>query len=148
MSTAIEAPPSMSLEEAIKRFVQIQKRYAELAEEKRDVMAVLEPHASALRAGTNTTRLTSDDDGIHLKFEFSKDITLDPACVPDVRELLGDDIFENLFAVKYAPRLRALKPWLASKSPDERLETARQIIRESMREIPRPPSVTIEKNKG
>jgi hypothetical protein len=40
--------------------------------------------------------------------------------------------------------LRELKPFLASKSTDERMETARDMIREAVKEQPLSPTVSVD----
>lgn len=139
---------SMSLEDAIHEYVKIQSRYSELAEEKRRVMSVLVPAAFEVRGQSNTTRLDSADGKTQLKVEFKNAYKCDVDRLNTARELLGDDRFEDLFKTEYKPKMRGLKPFLASKSTDERIETAKTIIRESITENDLSPQITIEKGKA
>lgn len=144
MSATIET--SMSLEEAIHEFVKIQERYAELAEEKKRILSILLPAAMEVRGQTSTTRLASSDRQTQLKVEFKTAFKCDADRLNTVKDLLGDDFFEEMFKTDYRPKLRTLKPFLASKSTDERLETAKTIIREAVTEADLSPQITVEKS--
>lgn len=137
----------LSLEDAIQEFVRIQTRYSELAEEKRRVMEVLVPAAFEVRGTVNTTRLTSSDGKTQLKVEFKSAFKCETDRLNTARELLGDDVFESMFKTEYKPKMRGLKPFLASRSTDERIETAKTIIREAITENDLSPQITIEKGK-
>jgi hypothetical protein len=149
MSTAIEEEvrQSLSLEEAILTFVRIDSRYAELSQEKKRALEILIPAAAEVRGQSNTTRLNTSDQQTQLKVEFGTTYKCDVDRLNTVKEILGDDVFEDLFKVEYAPKLKTLKPFLASKSTDERIETAKTIIREAVTTVPKSPSVTIEKGR-
>ena len=138
----------LSLEDAIQEYVRIQTRYAELAQDKRRVMAILVPAAFDVRGTSNTTRLDSADGKTQLKVEFKSAFKCETDRLNTARELLGDDRFEDLFKTEYKPKLRGLKPFLASKSTDERIETAKTIIREAVTESDLSPQITIEKGKA
>lgn len=147
MSTVLE-PPSrgLSLEDAIKEFVRIQDRYEELAEEKKRVLEILIPEATGAKGDTKTVRLANHDRSQILKAEFGANITCDTDLLNQVKEMLGDDVFEELFKTEYAPRLKALKPFLATKSTDERIETAKGIIAQAIKVSPTPPRISVEKS--
>lgn len=153
MSTATLLPPeavatnSMGLEEAIKEFVQIDARMSELILRKKEILSILVPAAYEVRGTTSTTRLDNHDQSVRLKVEFKKVVKTDSPRLDTVKEMLGDDFFEELFKTEYSPKQRVLKPFLASKSTDERIETAKAIIRESMVEHELSPQITIEKGR-
>jgi len=138
----------MSLEDAIQEYVRIDLRYQELAEEKKRCLEVLIPEAMDVRGTTNTTRLQSHDGKIELKITFDTTDKVDKQRLETVRELLGDDKFEDYFKVEYTPKRKTLKPFLASKSTDERIETAKTIIKEAVVPVPKSPSIVIEKGRG
>lgn len=139
---------SMSLEDAIHEFVKIDERYKQLAYEKKCVLDVLLPAAFEVRGQSNTTRLTSSDQKTQLKVEFGETYKCEVDRLNTVKDLVGDDVFEGLFKTEYAPKLRSLRPFLASKSTDERIETAKGIIREAIRTAPKSPQITIEKGRS
>lgn len=145
--TEADTASSMSLEDAILEFVKVNARYERLGQEKRALLDVLLPAAFEVRGQSNTTRLTSSDQKTQLKVEFGENYKCDIDRLNTVKDLLGDDVFESLFKVEYAPKLKTLKPFLASKSTDERIETAKTIIREAVTTSPKSPQVTIEKGK-
>src|SRR5215211_5297731 len=136
--------PGMSLEEAISEFIRIDSRYSELSAEKKRALEVLLPAAFEVRGQSNTTRLTSSNQKSQLKVEFGINYKCEVEKLNTVKDLLGDDVFESLFKVEYAPKLKTLKPFLASRSTDERIESAKQIIREAVTTTPKSPQVTIE----
>ena len=138
----------LSLEDAILEFVKINSEYEQLGYRKKCVLEVLLPAAFEVRGESNTTRLTSSDQKTQLKVEFGNTYKCDPDRLNTVKDLLGDDVFESLFKVEYSPKQRGLKPFLASKSTDERIETAKGIIREAITALPKSPQVTIEKGKN
>ena len=138
----------MSLEDAIQEYVRIDLRYQELAEEKRRCLEVLIPVALEVRGTTNTTRLQSHDGKIELKITFDTTDRIDKQRLETVREILGDDVFEDYFKIEYTAKRKTLKPFLASRSTDERIETAKTIIKEAVVPVPKSPSITIEKGRG
>lgn len=137
-------PRGMSLDEAIHEFIRIEARQAELKEEKAAALEVLLPEAFEVRGQSNVARLAGSD-GKVIKVEFKEAYKCDANILNTARELLGDDKFEDLFKTEYAPRLREMKMFLASKSADERIETAKQIIREGVKAVQRSPYVSLEK---
>lgn len=138
-------PHGMSLDEAINEFIRIEARKAELKQEMNNVLAVLLPEAFECRGAANVARLGSHDGKKVIKVEFKEAQKCDVNHLNQAREMIGDDQFEKLFKTEYAPRLREMKMFLASKSADERIETAKQIIREGVQTVQRSPYVTIEK---
>lgn len=140
--------PSMSLEDAIHEYIRIDGRYSELSQEKKRALEVLLSAAFEVRGQSNTTRLTSSDQRSQLKVEFGINYKCEVDKLNTVKDLLGEDVFESLFKVEYAPKLKALKPFLASRSTDERIESAKEIIREAVTTTPKSPQVTIEKGRS
>ena len=139
---------AMSLEDAIQEYVRIDLRYQQLAEEKRRCLEVLIPEAMDVRGTTNTIRLQSHDGKIELKITFDTTDKVDKQRLETVRDLLGDDVFEDYFKIEYTAKRKTLKPFLASKSTDERIETAKTIIKEAVIAVPKSPSIVIEKGRG
>ena len=147
MSTTLEPPVrGLSLEDAITEFKRIQERYAELAEEKKRVMEVLITAATESRQGSKTVRLENHNKSIVLKAEFGEGFRCDVNGLNEAREMLGDDVFEDLFKTEYKPKLRGLRPFLASKSTDERIETAKEKVKEAVTVVPETPRITVEKS--
>lgn len=134
----------MNLDEAIHEFVRLDARRAELKQEVANVLAVLLPEASAIRNGQNTVRLQSND-GKVIRVQFKEAYNCDANQLNSAKEMIGDDFFESLFKIEYLPRLRELKKFLASKSTDERIETAKEIIKEGIHSHERSPYIEIEK---
>lgn len=143
-----EPSTGMSLEDAIHEFIRIDKRYQELALEKRRALDVLLPAAFEVRGQSNTARLSSSDQSSQLKVEFGVNYKCEADRLNTVKDLVGDDVFESLFKTEYSPRLRALKPFLATKSTDERIETAKTVIREAVTTTEKSPQITIEKGRS
>lgn len=142
------AQSSMSLEDAIHEYVAVDLRYQELAARKKRALEVLLPAALDVRGQANTTRLTSSDQKTQLKVEFGENYKCDVDQLNTVKDLIGDDVFEGLFKTEYAPKLRSLRPFLASKSTDERMESAKDIIRDAVKTTPKNPQITIEKGRS
>lgn len=145
MVAVIETPRSMSLEDALNEFIRIQNRYSELAEEKKRVLEVLIPAAIEARGETKTARLANHNGSIVIKAEFKSNATCDVNGLNVVRELIGDDKFERLFKTEYKPMLRELKPFLSTKTTDETIETAKELIGQAIKNSPASPQFTIEK---
>jgi hypothetical protein len=138
----------MSLEDAIHEFVRIQNRYAELAFEKSRVMAILVPAAQGAKVEkSNTCRLANHNSSVVLKAEFGSNITCDTDALNEVKEMLGDDVFDDLFKTEYSPKQRSLKPFLSTKTTDERIETAKGKIALALKISPTPPRITVEKGQ-
>lgn len=150
MTTTLPSPveTSMSLEDAIKEYIRIDGREQELYQEKKRVLAILLPAAMEVRRpDSSTTRLTSSDQARQIKVQFGSVYRCDVDRLNTVKELLGDDVFESLFKVEYSAKLSTLKPFLASKSTDEAIETAKAIIKEAITTAPKSPQVQIEKGR-
>lgn len=143
-----EPSTSMSLEDAIQEFIRIDGRYRELAIEKRRALEVLLPAAVDVRGQSNTARLSSSDQKSQLKVEFGVNYKCEVDRLNTVKDLVGDDVFESLFKTEYSPRLRALKPFLSTKSTDERIETAKTVIREAVTTTEKSPQITVEKGRS
>ncbi len=137
-------PHGMSLDEAIHEFIRLEARRVELKQEIGDVLAVLLPEAFEIRGQQNTVRLTGQD-GKQIKVEFKESHKCNSNELNLSREMLGDDKFEELFKTEYSPRLRELRMFLSSKSTDERIETAKVIIKRGCIAVQRSPFVSIEK---
>lgn len=143
-----EPSTGMSLEDAIHEFIRIDKRYQELAIEKRRALEVLLPAAFDVRGQSNTARLSSSDQSSQLRVEFGVNYKCEVDRLNTVKDLVGDDVFESLFKTEYSPRLRALKPFLSTKSTDERIESAKEVIREAVTTTEKSPQITIEKGRS
>lgn len=148
MSQVLEPPVrGLSLEDALLEFVRIQNRYAELAEEKKRVLEILIPAAmEARQEKSNTCRLANHNGKIVIKAEFKSRIDCDVNALNEVKEMLGDDRFEELFKTEYSPKQRTLKPFLATKTTDERIETAKEKVAFALRVLPASPQFTVEKS--
>lgn len=138
----------MSLEEAIQEYIRIDLRYQELAEEKKRCLEVLLSEAVEVRGQTNTARLDNHDGSKQIKVQFGVDYKCDVDGLNEVKEMIGDDKFDGLFKTEYTARLKALKPFLSTKSTDELIETAKDKIKEVVTKVPKSPQVTIEKGRG
>ena len=141
-----QEPHGMSLDEAVSEYIRIEARRQELNRERDEVLAVLLPEAFEIRGSQNTVRL-ADHNGTTLKVEFKTAYKCDTNLLNTARELIGDDRFEDLFKTEYAPRLRELKVFLATKSADERIEAAKEEIRKGCVQVERAPYVSIERGK-
>lgn len=137
----------MSLEQAINEYIRIDSRLQELYQEKKRCLEILLPAANEVRGQSNTTRLDNHDQTKQLKVEFGFDFKCDVYRLNEVKEMLGDDVFESLFKLEYKAKLKGLKPFLSTKSTDERIETAKEKIKEAVLKVPKSPTVTIEKGR-
>lgn len=147
MSTTAPPERGISLEEAIQQFVKIQERYTELGEQKKQFLEVLIMAAQEARQpGSKTARLANYDQSIVLKAEFGEYVKCDVDALNVVKEMLGDDVFEELFKTEYKPKMRFYKPFMATKSTDERIETAKEEIRKAVTSSPESPRFTVEKS--
>jgi|SRR5215831_12739885 len=137
-------PCGMSLDQAVSEFIKLDERRQELKRDIDNVLSYLLPEAFEIRGPQNTVRL-SDHNGQTLKVEFKTAFKCETNGLNVARELLGDDRFEDLFKTEYSPRLRELKVFLATKSADERIETAKEEIRKACVQVERAPYVSIDK---
>lgn len=138
----------MTLEEAIQEYIRIDLRYQELAEEKKRCLEVLLSEAVEVRGQTNTARLDNHDGSKQIKVQFGVDYKCDVDGLNEVKEMIGDDKFDELFKTDYTARLKALKPFLSTKSTDELIETAKEKIKQVVTTVPKSPYLTIEKGRG
>lgn len=134
----------LTLDEAIEGYIHHDQEIKRHAGERRECLARLLPEAFELRGAQNTVRLETNDKSQRIKFEFKSAFKCDVDQLNTAKEMLGDDVFEGLFKTEYSPRLRSLRPFLSSKSSDERAETAREIIRGAMKPQELSPTVSVE----
>lgn len=140
-----ELSSSVSLEDAIDEYIRIQTRQMQLTEEKKRVLELLIPAALEARQGAKTARIANHNNSVVLKAEFHEGYRCDTNGLNQVREILGDDVFEDYFKVEYKPKLRALRTFLATRSTDERAETAKEEIKKHVTSYEESPRFTVEK---
>lgn len=148
MSTTLTPPVrGMSLEEAILEFIRIKNRQDELTEDEKRVKDVLIPAALEARRDKKTARVANHDKSVVLKAEFYSYVKCNTKALDVVKEMIGDDEFEKLFRVEYKPVMRELDLFLATKSTDETIETAKELIKQAMTSSPASPRFTVEKGQ-
>lgn len=138
-------PFSMSQDELIQRFRCLDEQIKRLADERRGIQSQLAALAFDERNGQNTVHLTSTD-GHKVKVVFGDDVTYDEELLKDVRNLLGDERFKELFSekVEYVPAKRPLKMFMNTVAPDERTRSAKEILQQAQISKPKTPYVSVE----
>jgi hypothetical protein len=147
MPQVLEPPVrGMSLEDAIQEFVRIKNRQDELSEEEKAIREILSYAAIEARRDTKTARLANHDKSTVIKAEFYSYLKCDTNALNEVKEMIGDDQFERLFRVEYKPAARELETFLAMKTTDERMETAKEMIKEAVTRSAESIRFTVEKS--
>jgi hypothetical protein len=135
----------MSTDEIIKEFIRLDTQIKELAYQRSEYQSALAQAAVDVRNGQKTVHLETSDRKGRIKVEFKSGHVCDITELDCAKELLGDERFNEIFKTEYTPKLLKLKTFLNTKSADERVETARGIIKAAVVEIEKTPWVAVEK---
>lgn len=140
--------PDMSSDQAIREYVRLDKVIRDAASERNWVKGILTANAEAERNGTiKTVHVETADGSQKVKVEFKTEWEVkNQNEMETVRELLGEARFSEIFKTEYTPKARALQSFLNTSSGDERFKTAKTIIKEIVKEVPKTPTVTVEKS--
>lgn len=135
----------LSVDQMIREYVRLDKRVKEAAQERGAYHAALLERAAMTRNGQNTVHLETADEAQRVKVEFKRRTLCDQVEIECAKELLSEEKFRELFKVEYSPKSRNLKSFLNTVSADERVETAKGIIKDAVKEIDATPYLSIEK---
>jgi hypothetical protein len=91
--------------------------------------------------GSKTAHLVTDAG--KLKVTFGSEIKWDQGLLEDAMAVLGDE-GKGLVKVVYKPKLTPIKTFLATVHDNEKVETAKEMIRMAMVELPKKPYVAEE----
>lgn len=139
---------SMSLDEAIHEFIKLDARVKETASERHWPASIIAQAAQDERNGQKTVHMETASRGQKVKVEFKSELkVVDESQMETVRQLLGDERFFELFKIEYSPRAKALKLFLNTGSTDEQVRTAKEIVKESVRDVDKLPYVSVEKGR-
>lgn len=139
---------SMSPDEAIREYIRQDKAIKDAAYDRNAAKSIIVAEAEANRNGTlKTVHVETADQKQKLKVEFSTEYKItDPGQMETVKDLLGESRFNDIFKTEYTPKARAFQSFLNTSSGDEKFRTAREIVKEIVKEQPKTPSVTVEKS--
>lgn len=139
---------SLSVEDAIREFVKCDRRVKEAASDRQWPASIIAQAAQDERTGTQkTVHMETFNRDQKVKVEFKSELqVIDESQMETVRQLLGDERFFELFKIAYAPRAKALNSFLNTGSTNEQIKTAKQIIKESVKEVQKTPYVSVEKS--
>lgn len=119
-------------------------RIREAADRRRGYASALAEIAFGQNNGQKTVHLPASD-GSQVKIEFGTEWkVVNESEMATIRELLGEQ-FDEVFATSYKPKLKALKLFLNTVFPDERLNVAKELIRQAVQEQDKSPYVSAEK---
>lgn len=138
------AAHGISEDEAIRRFIELDRRVKEADAERAEYKAFLIEKAREQQSGQNTVHLESST-GTRVKVEFKKVPQCDQVELECARDLLGDERFMKIFKYSFKPKSRDLKTFLNTKFADERVTTAQQIIKDAIKDVDASPYVSIER---
>lgn len=139
-------PHGMSVDEAIREFIKLDKRVKETASERQWPASIIAQAAHDERNGQKTVHMETVNREQKVKVEFKSELQIvDGSQMETVRTLLGDERFLELFKIEYSPRAKALKSFLNTGSTNEQVKTAKEIIKESVKDVDKTPSVSVEK---
>lgn len=143
-----EPPPSvsgMSDDQIIREFIRLDTLIKDLAYQRSAFSSALTQAATDVRSTQNTVHMETSDRAQKIKVEFRKGWECDQVEIECARELLLDERFKEIFNVTYTPKVAKLKTFLSTKSSDERVEMARQMIKAAVKEVEKSPYCSIEK---
>lgn len=142
----LQVDSSMSQDELISRFVQLDVLYKETTAARRDIGLQIAGLAFEQREDQNTVHLSSSQ-GSRVKVEFGNEHEYDNAQMFTLAEVLGKDQFDQLFdtKVEFKAKKRALNMFMNTIHPDERLNTGKQIIKDATTVKAKSPYISVEK---
>lgn len=137
--------PSMSSDDLIAEFHRLDAIIKENGIRRREIGAQLAGIANENKRDQNTVHLASTD-GQRIKVEFGIDYEYETEQMITAADLLGKDTFDSLFKtrVEFVPKKRELKKFMNTVSSDERIETAKTIIRDATIPKVKSPYVSVE----
>lgn len=136
----------LSRDERIKEFLRLDAQIKELSYERKEHASALMEMAVGERNGQKTVHLQSNN-GARVAVEFKSAWECNTEEVECAKELLKDQQFNSLFKTTYTPKVRELKKFLNTVYSNEAWETAKQILKEHVKEVERTPFVSVEKEK-
>lgn len=136
------ASPERSQDELIQEFKRLDALLKETGAERREVAMQLAGIAFANKGEQNTVHLQSTG-GDKITVEFGIEYAYVTEELMEVARMLGEidkELFDSIFktSLEFVPKKRELKNFLNTVSSDERIETAKQMIKDA----------TIVKNKA
>lgn len=137
----------LSRDDHITQFLNLDSRRRELSYQIREHTSALTEIAQSERNGQKTVHLQAND-GSRIQVEFKTDWDVNQEEVEVAKELLKDEEFNKLFKTVYTPRVRELKKFLNTVFPDEAWNTAKEIIKEHVKEVDGYPYVSVEKKRS
>lgn len=139
---------TMSLDEALREFVKLDRRVKDTAAERQWPASVIAQQALGERNGLKTVHMETATRDVRVKVEFKSELQVaDSSQMETVRQLLGDERFFELFKIEYTPRTKAVRSFLNTGSTSEQIKTAKAIIKESVKDVEKTPTVSVEKGK-
>lgn len=138
----------MSIEDAIREFVRLDNQIKETAADRQWPASIIAQAAFEERNNQKTVHMETADRKVKVKVEFGSDLKVtDDAEMETVRQLLGEERFKELFQIKYTPRAKNVKLFLNTGSTSEAVKTAKEIIKEAVKDVEKQPYVSVEKGK-
>jgi len=141
--------PSMSLDDAIKEYVRLDKIIKEANQDKQWAASILAANAEQERGAANlkTVHIERSDGKQKVKVEYKSEWKVtDDSQMEVVKDLLGETRFNEIFKIEYTPRARPLQSFLNTSSGDERFRSAKEIVKEIVEEVQKNPSVSVERS--
>ena len=136
-----------SRDELIHEWLRLDAQIKALADQRKDYAIQLVEIASAEQNGQKTIHLPASD-GQQADVLFGTQWDCSQIDIECARELLDDMVFRKVFKIEYIPRARELKSFLSTVFPDERSNTAREIVKDACKEVPKYPYVTAIKRNS
>ena len=133
-----------SRDELISNWLRLDAQIRELADRRKGYAIALTEVAFGEQNGQKTVHLPASD-GSQLKVEFGTSWeVVDKAEMPTLYNLLGQR-FPEIFDVFYKPRVKAMKLFLNTVFPNEDMNTAKEVLRQTVKEVPKTPFISCEK---
>lgn len=138
-----------TLDEAVDRFDEISRQIAHLMAEKKELGEIIASQALEIPHTGNTVRVSSRA-GTTLKITAGSKTSWENDQLMDARNLIGSDLFDELFNTKieFVAHKRLLTAFLGTMTSDEKVETAKTIIRDAQIETQTPPYVSVERSQA
>lgn len=139
----------LSDDEVIGTYIKLTRRLQETAADRQWYASALAAKASQERKSEiKTVHLENSGRSQKIKASFSSEWkVLDSEQIAEVRNLLGDERFAEIFDIQYVPKVKNLKTFLNTGSTDERVQIAKEIVEQTVKEMSKlTPTLSIEKS--
>lgn len=137
-------PSGESRDDKIREWLKYDAQVKEASDKRKGYAIDLAAEAFGEADGQKTVHLPASD-GSQVKVEFGTELkVVEEGEIETLKVLLGER-FDKIFDTVYKPKAKNFKLFINTVFPDEKMNTAKAILKEAVKEVPKTPYVSCEK---